>query len=243
MVLHLGKMTSKELAEWFGVSEQYFKRKECKEKKLEILKKYADYHLEGDSRKVVVIDEIFEDTYSADSGSPAFQCVKKLTAEHWDKSGYDTCSNVNTQIYPLVTSEGHEIKARTSYHYVCKGRTELYGSPIKHTSGSLGHCHYEWCKKDPETGKYLPLTFEENEVKRIISKKHNFDDDEITFLVAQIRKGKMNKDELWEYYKNFKEDSYVHWKEEVERALGFPIFQVTKVELFPKPNADSFTFE
>lgn len=241
MVLHLGKMTSKELAEWFGISENTFKRKECKEKKLETLKKYAKYHLEGETRKVVYIDEIYEDTYVAEEGSPAFLAVKELTSQNWDESGYDTCSNVNDKIYPQVKSKGHEIKKTTSYYYVCKGRSELYGSPLNHTGGSLGHCHYEWCKKD-KNGKYQPLTEEEKEIKRIISKKYDLDNDDITFLVARIKAGKMTKEELWEYYQGYKTDVYMNWKAEVEKALGFILYQVTKVELFPNPKEGDFNF-
>lgn len=41
--LRLGKMTSKELAEWFGVSYGYFKKKDASVKKYEELKLFCDY--------------------------------------------------------------------------------------------------------------------------------------------------------------------------------------------------------
>ena len=119
MKLHLGKMTTKELAEWFGISGSTFRKKESKEKRLEVLKKYAAYHLEGDKNKTVVIDEIYEDTYIADEGSPAYQCVRDLTIENWGTNGYDTCAHVAEKIYPEVQERGHKIKATTNYRYVC----------------------------------------------------------------------------------------------------------------------------
>lgn len=41
-----GKITWKQLAEWFGTSYDAIRRNGTRQKKLEILKFYADYHLE-----------------------------------------------------------------------------------------------------------------------------------------------------------------------------------------------------
>ena len=48
MELHLGKMTLKELSEWFGLKPETLGKSgsAAKNKKLEILKAYADYHME-----------------------------------------------------------------------------------------------------------------------------------------------------------------------------------------------------
>ena len=58
MELKVGKMTFKELSIWFGLKPDTLikSRKSTKEKKLEILKNYAEYHFEGRS---LIIDKIY----------------------------------------------------------------------------------------------------------------------------------------------------------------------------------------
>ena len=57
MELHLGKMTLKELSEWFGLKPETLGKSSntARAKKFEILKAYADYHLEEGK---VFIDKI-----------------------------------------------------------------------------------------------------------------------------------------------------------------------------------------
>lgn len=236
MKLHLGRMNSKELAEWFGISENSFKRANIKAKKLEALKKYAEYHLEGDVRKNVFIDEIYEDTYVADEGSPAYQCVRDLAFENWSENGYDTCSRVAEKIFPAVKEQGHAIQSSTNYCYVRKGRNELYGSPIKGTTGTLGSCHYEWCKKDKE-GNYIPLTKEEAEIARALAEEFGFTAEEGTYIAEEIQKGHMTKEKLWHLYQTVKADLFFQWKATVEERLKCPIYKCTKIVNKPKDEA------
>lgn len=241
MKLHLGKMTSKELAQWFGIGESTFKHKECKEKKLEALKKYAKYHLEGDARKVVYIDEIYEDTFVADEGSPAYQCVRDLTIENWSPNGYDTCAHVAEKIYPEVKERGHDIKETTNYRYVCQGRTELYGSPLYKTIGIRGSSRYAWCKKD-EQGNYIPLTEKEQEIKNTIADRYGFTSEEGTYIAEAVHKGRLTKDELWQLYTDVKAGLFIQWKMAVETELGFPIYKCTKLEESIKLVDEPFDF-
>ena len=44
--LKQGKITYKELADWFGISYSTMRRQDVKEKKLVILSFYADFHIE-----------------------------------------------------------------------------------------------------------------------------------------------------------------------------------------------------
>lgn len=229
MKLHLGRMTSKELAEWFGISDSTFRHKACKDKRLEVLKKYARYHFEGEKNKVVYIDEIYEDTFVADEGSPAYKCVRDLAIENWSPNGYDTCAHVAEKIYPEVQERGHQIKASTNYCYVCQGRTELYGSPLHKTTGTRGSSHYEWCKKD-EQGNYIPLTEKEQEVKNTIADRYGFTNEEGTYIAEAVHKGRLNKDELWQLYTDVKAGLFIQWKMAVETELGFPIYKCTKLE-------------
>ena len=56
--LKLGKVTSKELAEWFGIKPSSFAN--MKAKKLEELKKYADFEIKNRS---IYIKEIYISEY------------------------------------------------------------------------------------------------------------------------------------------------------------------------------------
>lgn len=230
MELHLGKMTNKELAEWFGVKENTFNRKEVKDKKLSILERYAVFHLEGDKRKNIIIDDILEPVYTAETGSPTYQRIKQLTKEKWSKSGYDTCANVAKKTYPVIVEEGYKIKDTTNYRYVCKGRTELYGSPLKHTEGELGTCHYEWCKLNEETFEYEALTEEEKAIKDRVSAEVGLTSDEETCILDKVRKGKLTKEEFWEYVQDVRLRIFDEWIIKVQEALGFPIYRCTKIE-------------
>jgi hypothetical protein len=227
MELHLGKMTNKELAEWFGMAESSFWKKETKEKKLSILERYAIFHLEGNKQKSVVIDEILEPVYGRES---TFERIKQLTKEKWNKSGYDTCANVAKKTYPVIMEEGYKIKDTTNYRYVCKGRTELYGSPLKHTEGELGTCHYEWCKLNEETLEYEALTEEEKAIKDRVSAEVGLTSDEETCILDKVRKGKLTKEEFWEYVQDVRLRIFDEWIIKVQEALGFPIYRCTKIE-------------
>lgn len=61
MELKLGIMSSKELAKWFDIAENTFKKN--KEKKLKELVAYADFELVGEKYKKVKIIKIYEPIY------------------------------------------------------------------------------------------------------------------------------------------------------------------------------------
>ena len=147
--LKTGKVTGKELAQWFGVSDSCFRKAENKARFLTILKKYADYHVvvKGNGAQII-IDAIYESCYIDEKGPSARQRVKELVEQTWDTDGLDSCSRVAREIYPILQAEEYSIAESTNYRYTCDGRTELWGSPVKLTAGEKGHCRYEWCKKD-----------------------------------------------------------------------------------------------
>ena len=93
-----GKITLKELAEWFGVSYDWFCH--SKEKKMQQLKVFADYHLEpcGKTGKKfnIIIDKVLCPEYSS-----AYEEVRKLKPKYWDThgTGVDTAARVGNEMW------------------------------------------------------------------------------------------------------------------------------------------------
>ena len=230
-VLHLGKMTGKELANWFKISVSHYSKPEVRAKCYNILTKYAAYHLEAKGNgKVVVIDEIYEAYYIDEKGPPARQRVKELVELTWDEDGLDSCARVADEIYPILQSEKYEIAKSTNYKYTCSGRTELWGSPVKLTAGERGRCRYEWCKKD-SNGKLIPFTVEEEAIKQEITKKYFGSLESWTLgILDDLKKKKITQEEAGAALQSLDaHGEFSAWKAEVESRIGQPIYKGTRI--------------
>ena len=96
--LKQGKITYKELADWFGISYSTMRRQDVKEKKLVILSFYADFHIEitkSGKKTYIVIDKVKE---------PIYTKIKERYANWestWDINGdgVDTVKNASNNFY------------------------------------------------------------------------------------------------------------------------------------------------
>ena len=95
--LKLGKVTSKELAEWFGIKPSSFAN--MKAKKLEELKKYADFEIKNRS---IYIKEIYISEYIK---MKHFDLVKDSLVELWCPNNLDTCKNVTKKLTKKYNKE------------------------------------------------------------------------------------------------------------------------------------------
>lgn len=241
--LHLGRMTGKEMAEWFNMSASNYSKFEVRMKCYDILAKYADYHLETKGNgKVVVIDEIFESTYVDEKGPPARLRVKELVEQNWDADGLDSCSRVAQENYPILQAEGYSIAESTNYRYTCGGRTELWGSPVKLTAGEKGHCRYEWCKKDTQ-GRLVPLTIEEEKIKQEVTKKYFGSLESWTLgILDDLKKKKITQEEAGQALENLDaHGEFSAWRAELEARLGQTIYKGTRV--IGKTSIEEFIWE
>lgn len=232
MELKLGKMTNKDLAEWFGISPNSLSKNITA--KLEELKYFANYHLEGNKTKKVVIDEILEPVYQK-RGSETYNKVKNNIDNVWDESGYDTCSRVGGAIYEKLKGEDEHFNyaLSTVVNYTRKGRNELYGVPFGE-EGVLGSCVYQWCKKDEETGKIRALTDEENEIKEQLQKKYFGNASEKQIIVqAMVESGELPKEQAWEMLTaltNMKGNNFIMFLQELQAVLGHQVVRGTHIE-------------
>lgn len=229
--LHLGKMTGKELAAWFQISLSHYSKTDVRARCYDTLTKYAKFHLEVKGNgKVVIIDEIYEDEYKGEKGSPVRQRVKELVQLNWNASSLDSCAIVADKNYPILQAEGFTIAQSTNYTYTCAGRTELWGSPMKRTSGELGYCRYEYCKAGPE-GELIPLTETEQKIKRQVTEKYFGNLEDFTLGIADdIKSGKITAEEAGLALANLdSHGEYKAWKTELEARLGCKIYKGTRV--------------
>lgn len=224
MELKEGKISNKDLAEWFGVSSTTFNH--AKEKKLEELKYFAHFHLEG---KKVIIDKVLNPIYSK-QGSKAYQMVKDKVDEFWSPTGLDSCKRVSNQI---VEYYGEQLKVAdaTAYDYTRKGRNELYGVPFE-SAGTLGTCIYTWCKKDGD--ELVPLSDEEQELKEFLIKKYFGDATEKQILVAgMVETGEITQEEAWGVLTELtqmKGGRFMTFLSELQEKLGCQIVRGTLVQ-------------
>ena len=131
MELKLGKMTYRELSEWFGLKpESLSKNIKSREKKLQILSQFADFHFEG---KSIYIDKILIPEYNK-----AYFIIEKELPKHWgsfkgDKykvlkeKKIDTCSRVGKDIYYNIPEVKAQISEQTTITYVNKVKVKNYG--------------------------------------------------------------------------------------------------------------------
>lgn len=135
--LQLGPVNLKQLAEWFGIQHSSIRAAKCKEKKLEILKSFARYHMEGNT---IIIDEIFEPVYSK-----AYDKVEQEFDSTWHKNGIDTCARVGATIYYKNKTMQAQIKKETACNYVYITKKKKYGRNHVDEYGTDGYCEYIWC--------------------------------------------------------------------------------------------------
>lgn len=222
MELKLGKMTQKELADWFGISYNTLKTNpKTKANKLEILKTYADYHFEG---KSVCIDKIYIPEYSR-----AYSKVEELFAPSWNKSGIDSCANVGRKIYNSSVEVSSQIKLKTTQTYVGCIKRQRYGRNHMNEYGTCGKSEFAWAKV--VDGETVPVSEEEARVIRQCSKEIYGEQlgERIAFLHTALKANEITKEEFVDGISYVKDDCCMMFYNLVEERLGFIPERLTKL--------------
>jgi len=225
-VLTEGKKTNKELAAWFGITANTFGAH--KKRKLEELKCFANFHLEGTK---VVIDEVLEPIYTK-AGSVNYQKVKNEIDPTWSETGLDTCSRVAQTIYEKLSQEDEDfnLRDRTVYDYTRKGRDELYGKPFS-GSGEIGTCEYIWCKRTEDGYEFL--TDDEIAIRNKLIKKYFGDATEKQLLVKQmVQDGELKREDAFDYLNEITgmtDNKFLIFLKELQDQIGCQIVKGTYV--------------
>ena len=153
MELKIGKMTNKELAEWFGLKPESFTR--MKKKKLEELKEFCFF---DEIYGGVNITAIINPTYIKNS-----QKIRQIYEQGFEElhQPIDTVSNINDKIYEKYYDKLPTLSSAASgYHYAIEVRNANYGIPFK-GNGKKGNCYYLWCKVEQRNNEYYFIQFNE----------------------------------------------------------------------------------
>lgn len=229
MELHLGKMTNKELAEWFGIKPDSMTR--MKKKKLEELKNYACFE---DIRGGVNIIAIIKDTYNKKDTK-----IREIYEQGFEevRQPIDTVSNINNQIYEKYSEQLPTLSSAASgYHYAIEVRNERYGIPFK-GQGKVGQCYYCWCKQeegDNHQPLYIPFTQEEEQIKAKLLTKFFGNQEEKTLLLQEmVLMGEIKKEDAWDIfteYSNLNQAGFTAFLKELESQIGAKVVKATKFE-------------
>lgn len=226
--LREGKISYKDLAEWFGIGAQGLNNN--KEKKLEELKNFAEYEINEKGK--IIITKVINPYYKKKDDT--YQKVVNKIDEVWNKNGLDSCSRVGNEIYELLCQEEKKFdrKPSTIVEYTRKGRNELYGVPFE-TAGSLGNCIYTWCKRDEDTGCYSFLTPEEEQIKKELQYKYFGDTtDKQIFVKAMVEKGEIKREDAWsvlEQLTNMNTGNFLGFLKELQSKIGCQVVRGTLV--------------
>ena len=157
MSLRIGKMTNKELAEWFGISDRTYKN--TRAARLEELRWYCDFAVirGGIDVKIIKHKDYIKNR------SKIGKEIREMLPEVWPAGEPHTCVQVGTKIYEMKKSSSTE-QVSTYIYQTRQQRTVLVGKP----SPDNPYCHYVLVKAyrgntDADT-KMVELT--PDEIKR-----------------------------------------------------------------------------
>ena len=241
MELHLGKMTSEELARWFGIAYGTYKNNRAK--KLEELKNFADFE---EIRGGVNIKNIISPLYNKNS-----QKIRELYQKGFEelRSPIDTVSNINNKIFEKYGKELTTLSSpQSGYHYAIEVRNANYGVPFKEV-GKLGRCYYLWCKVEKRSDNelyFVQLSPEEEEKKKVLLKKFFGTDEEKDILIAQmVDSGEITEAEAYRLtreYRGLNNAGFMGFLKKLENEIGAKVVRATKFEkelYFDKEDAEA----
>ena len=228
MQLKLGKMTNKELAEWFGVKPNTFTQ--YKKKKLEELKEFCFFE---EVYGGVEITAIISDTYIKNS-----QKIREVYQQGFEelRQPIDTVSHINNQIFEKYYDQLPTLSsAESGYRYAIEVRNAHYGIPFK-GNGTKGHCYYLWCKVEEQNGEqfYVQFNEEEEKIKQELLKKYFGTNVEKDLLIAEmVTMGEISKEDAYDImmeYRNLSAKGFMGFLKALEAEIGSKVVKATKFE-------------
>lgn len=236
--LKLGKMSTKEIAEWFGIKESSYRKN--KNRKLEELATHADY------REIyggVIIDNIKIPVYQKQSIKNKAK-LEEVFLQEWDNEEHNnlnTCANVARKICDKYGTELSGWELGTINEYARQIRKRDFGIPC-FEDGALGSCNYLWAKAIPAKGQpgiYIceKLTEEENKIKDELLKKYfstkNAGDIEKKIIIDEmVKSGEITKDMAYDLYKNvdgLNEIKFQQYLLDLKRLIGYKVIKTTEL--------------
>ena len=233
--LKIGKMKTDEIAAWFGLTgknrAQTFRNN--KERYLRELGDYADFDIVYGGINIKEIKIPGDDIY-VKGHSESKKLILKVFDKEWNKSGLDTCINVNNKIMKKYSNE-ITVSKDTAYKYTLDAKKTLFGVAFKEM-GRLGSCKYLWCKVyDQEDGISIlePFTEEEQEIKKEVMKKYFGTDIEQDILIREmVETGELTKEEAYDLsceIRNLNKQGFLAFRAELETIFNCRITKGTLI--------------
>lgn len=150
ITLRLGKMSSREIAEWMGIT--YGTYKNSSQKRLEYLKNFAKF---TPCYGGVIIEEIYLDTFVKDVSEDDKVYVNEI------KQCNEGLSSVAGMIrkLKLENKEYKDISEDTLYRRMSKAGNRTFGKTIeKDSKGTHGNRHYVWAIRVDKYNHYRRMT-------------------------------------------------------------------------------------
>lgn len=222
--LKLGKMTTKEIAEWFGIKINSFNHN--KVKKLKELENFAEFKMEYGGINII---NIYEPIYFKQS-SKAYQIIKNNFEQAWHKSGLDTAARVGSQIWIENPQIQDMISETTARQYACRIRKEFYGLVYK--QNSKGTCHSKWVAENKWDEAVLLTKEQEKQLKQTI--KDIYANENEPLLYTALRNREITEEKYQEALDEWnsseaRQNRYEKLKASLIKIFGFMPEKVTEL--------------
>lgn len=157
MVLTLGKIKSEDLAKWFGISYNYYRRKPNKEKLLEELKDYADYE---EVYGGVEIKKIYIDIYNKRKDDDMFVLDQVKTSPN----GLVSASGMARIMKDGTSFDNKKRRMMKAMNRAFGSLKEVREGNEVRAEGNYGYRDIVWAIKESPYNRYRYLTNEEDEL-------------------------------------------------------------------------------
>ena len=153
------ELTLKDLADWFGIKVESLWVKNRRQKKLEILYRYADYHIiytgkDNQRIKKIVIDKVYVPTYMKNLERAEVKFAEFLSSKDYLVTG----AQMGRAVHESDEILNRTIKESTSINYATRTTMLWYGKLYqKDDSGLKGYRYPVWCRYDDELDSYFIL--------------------------------------------------------------------------------------
>lgn len=231
ITLRLGKMTTQEIANWFGINSTKTLSNSTKKYKhrYEELSEYCEYKKYHGGFEIIKIFDENEIIY-IDQRKEVQEYVKNNYKQYWQS--LDTCTRVAAELY-LNKPKKLKVEYGTIEYYVKKFKNIDYGS-TKYRFGEQGFNERVWAKiigkigslvtiEEQASKKYIELTDEEIEfIHKRFNEWYTNIDKAVLEIKEKIANKELDKEKAWEELENtigLSDASYAGFIETVSREI------------------------
>lgn len=151
------ELTLKDLADWFGVKVKTMWDKDRRAKKLDILWRYADYHIEYSGKqkqkiKKIIIDKVYVSVYQKNLE----RVEERLTEFLLSKDNLVTGAQIGKALKKDDNILG-ALKENTLINYSTRTLCSFYGKLYQKDTGIKGYRYPVWCRYEASLDSYFML--------------------------------------------------------------------------------------